>query len=67
MNRYIGIELDKRYEDWKTHEPSNRASSVMDIAIAAYMTERKAAAKLDADFKKWATIQIRLFLFAGHD
>ncbi|RAR07338.1 glycosyltransferase family 1 protein [Stemphylium lycopersici] len=51
MDRYIGTEMDKQYEDWKTNEPSNRAKSVMDIAIAAYMTERKAVAKLNADFK----------------
>lgn len=67
MNRYLNAELDKRYEDWRTNEPSTRARSVMDMAIASYMSERKVAAKLDADFKKWATVQIRLFLFAGHD
>ncbi|CAE7194187.1 hypothetical protein P3342_009590 [Pyrenophora teres f. teres] len=67
MDRYINAELDKRYEDWRTNEPATRAKSVMDIAIAAYMGERKASEKLDAQFKKWATTQIRLFLFAGHD
>jgi cytochrome P450 len=67
MDRYIGAELDKRYEDWRTNEPSTRAKSVMDIAIAAYMGERKGAANLDPEFKKWAIVQIRLFLFAGHD
>jgi cytochrome P450 len=67
MNRYIDVELDKRYQDWKTNVPATRAKSVMDIAIAAYMGERQGSDKLDADFKKWATVQIRLFLFAGHD
>jgi cytochrome P450 len=67
MDRYISTELDKRYEDWRTNEPSTRAKSVMDIAIAAYMGERKAAAKLDFDVKKCATVQIQLFLSAGHD
>ncbi|KAF1839160.1 cytochrome P450 71B25 [Decorospora gaudefroyi] len=67
MDRYVFAELDKRYEDWKNNEPATRAKSVMDIAIAAYMGERKASPKLDAEFKKWASAQIRLFLFAGHD
>lgn len=67
MDRYIGDELDKRYEDWKTNKPSARAHSIMDIAIAAYMGERKGSVKLDAEFKRWATTQVRLFLFAGHD
>jgi cytochrome P450 len=67
MDQYIGKELDKRYEDWKSNEPTARAKSVMDIAIAGYMSERKAVERLDAEFKAWATAQIRLFLFAGHD
>jgi cytochrome P450 len=67
MNRYIHAELDKRYEDWKSNKPAARAKSVMDITIAAYMGEREASEKLDPEFKVWATAQIRLFLFAGHD
>jgi putative alpha-1,2-mannosidase len=56
MNHYLSAELDKRYEDWRVNEPSTRARSVMDIAIASYMSERKAAAKLDAEFKRWAIV-----------
>ncbi len=67
MNRYINAELDKRYEEWKSEKLTDRAKSVMDIAIAAYMSERKASDKLDSKFKSWATVQIRLFLFAGYD
>lgn len=69
MNRYINVELDKRYEAWKNDKltASARAKSVMDIAIEAYMEERSASEKLDSGFKAWATAQIRLFLFAGHD
>ncbi|KAF1953540.1 cytochrome P450 71B25 [Byssothecium circinans] len=67
MNNYINAELDKRYEEWKSNKPTTRGKSVMDIAIAAYMSERKTSQKLDPDFKAWATVQIRLFLFAGHD
>jgi len=66
MNRYVGVELDKRYEIWRSNKPTG-AKSVMDIAIEAYMKERKTSEKLDPAFKKWAIVQIRLFLFAGHD
>ncbi|KAE8414445.1 putative N-alkane-inducible cytochrome P450 [Aspergillus pseudocaelatus] len=67
MNHYIGIELDKRYEAWKQQKPSTRANSIIDIVLAEFMSTRPAGATLDSEFKKWATIQIRLFLFAGHD
>ncbi|KAH7558362.1 hypothetical protein BM1_05634 [Bipolaris maydis] len=67
MDSYVGNELDKRYEQWKSNEPSKGAKSVMDLTIADYMGERKGADKLDPEFKRWATTQIRLFLFAGHD
>jgi hypothetical protein len=32
----------------------------MEIAIVACMSERKASENLDAEFKKWTTVQIRL-------
>jgi cytochrome P450 len=67
MNSYIDAELDKRYEVWKSSKPVTRAKSVMDIIIDAYMKERRTSDTLDAEFKKWAIVQIRLFLFAGHD
>jgi len=67
MNQYIATELDKRYEEWKAG--SRATTSVMDIAIASYMDgcKTKPPPQLDADFKAWAIVQIRLFLFAGHD
>lgn len=67
MNRYTDTELDKRYEEWRRKSPTNSAKSVMDIAIATYMKERKIGEKTDPQFKAWARVQIRLFLFAGHD
>jgi hypothetical protein len=51
MNRYINIELDKRYEVWKTNRPTIRAKSVMGIAIEANMKEQKTSDKLDSGFK----------------
>ncbi|THC88668.1 hypothetical protein EYZ11_011886 [Aspergillus tanneri] len=67
MKRYIGIELEKRYQVWKQHKPSTRANSIIDIVLANFMSTQPAGAKLDPEFKAWATIQIRTFLFAGHD
>ncbi|KAF2642012.1 cytochrome P450 [Massarina eburnea CBS 473.64] len=66
MNRYINFELEKRYKAWKSNNHT-LTKSVMDIAIETYMKERKTSDKLDSRFKTWATTQIRLFLFAGHD
>ncbi|KAE8141616.1 cytochrome P450 [Aspergillus pseudotamarii] len=67
MSRYIGLELDKRYEDWRQQKPSARANSIIDIVLAEYMSTRPAGTTLDPEFKAWATIQLRTFLFAGHD
>lgn len=68
MNSYIGKELDKRYAEWTQDESSSR--STMHLALKGYMAQQTAKPRpkqLDPAFKKWATIQIRLFLFAGHD
>ncbi|KAB8249601.1 cytochrome P450 [Aspergillus flavus] len=67
MNQYIGAELDKRYEAWTQNKPSTRANSIIDIVLAEYMSTRPVRAALDPEFKSWATIQLRTFLFAGHD
>ncbi|KAE8362948.1 cytochrome P450 [Aspergillus caelatus] len=69
MNHYIGIEIERRYQEWlqNKNKPSTRRQSIMDMAIAEYMKTRAAGQKLDPEFKTWATFQIRLFLFVGHD
>ncbi|KAE8383240.1 putative N-alkane-inducible cytochrome P450 [Aspergillus bertholletiae] len=72
MNHYIGIELEKRYQEWLQNRPKpstrpTRHQSIMDMTIAEYMKTRAAGPKLDPEFKTWATFQIRLFLFVGHD
>ncbi|KAJ5647168.1 hypothetical protein N7490_003540 [Penicillium lividum] len=80
MNHLIGIELEKRYQEWKESDqvkPStSRPRSIIDIVLAEYMKTRpqeqtfqprSQKAQLDPEFKKWATIQTRLFLFVGHD
>ncbi|RAL03307.1 cytochrome P450 [Aspergillus ibericus CBS 121593] len=72
LNHHIGVELEKRYQEWLQRDKTqNRGKSIMDIVIAEYMKTRPASqahtATLDPEFKSWATIQIRLFLFVGHD
>ncbi|KAJ5626642.1 hypothetical protein N7528_004069 [Penicillium herquei] len=77
MNHHIGIELEKRYQEWRQLEDDqiNKSSSphgtrsIIDIVLAEYMKTRtdKQETHLDPEFKKWATIQTRLFLFVGHD
>lgn len=78
MNKYISRELDKRYAEWIAQDQdSNNATesssrSVMHIVLAGYMEQQQSSKgsrpkELDPAFKKWAIVQIRLFLFAGHD
>ncbi|KAJ5114158.1 hypothetical protein N7456_002692 [Penicillium angulare] len=71
LNNLIGIELDKCYRKWKEDKItsiSSRPKSIMDIVIAEYMKTRPQEDQhLDPEFRAWAVIQIRLFLFVGHD
>ena len=73
MNHHIGLELEKRYQEYlqQDHKTTTRGKSIMDIVIAEYMKNRPASqtqiSTLDPEFKSWAIIQIRLFLFVGHD
>ncbi|KAE8349705.1 putative N-alkane-inducible cytochrome P450 [Aspergillus coremiiformis] len=70
MIHHIGIELEKRYQKWKQQgeTSSSTSKSIMDLVITEYMKTRPVAGStLDPKFKAWATIQIRLFLFVGHD
>ncbi|KAI0008223.1 cytochrome protein [Xylariaceae sp. FL0662B] len=66
--RYFGQELDKRYAEWTKDKASSR--SIIHLALEGYMGQQKGKPRpkrLDPAFKKWASVQIRLFLFAGHD
>ncbi|KAL5342020.1 cytochrome P450 [Aspergillus crustosus] len=70
MNHYIGIELEKRYQEWKHQDYSDSSGpkTLMDLAIEEHMKAHPVAAPtLDPTFKAWATAHIRLFLFVGHD
>lgn len=72
MNRYIGSELDKRYENYKADiKKKSRSLSVIDLVLSAYLSgpykSTPPPARLDDEFRDLAIRQIRLFVFAGHD
>lgn len=73
MNNYIGKELDKRYEDYRTNvgpEAAAKSKSVISLVIQGYVEQnrsQKPTSNLDPTFRAYATSQIRTFLFAGHD
>ncbi|KAL2835471.1 putative N-alkane-inducible cytochrome P450 [Aspergillus pseudoustus] len=70
MNHYIGLELEKRYQQLKHAEFSSPSGpkTLMDLAMAEHFkTSPVAGETLDPKFKAWATAHMRLFLFVGHD
>jgi cytochrome P450 len=69
MNRYIGNELDKRYNEYKTDPENKQTKAVIDLIMQAYLPNNAQAVpeRLDAEFRAFAISQIRLFVFVGHD
>ena len=69
MDKYIGNELDKRYEEFKADLDSKRTKAVIDLLLQAYLPEnaRSRPERLDPDFRAFAISQIRFFVFVGHD
>ncbi|CAG8959468.1 hypothetical protein HYFRA_00001366 [Hymenoscyphus fraxineus] len=71
MNRFIGDELQKRWKLYQEKNDEEFSTSIMDLAIRSFIESQPSGSpkpeKLDKDFVKVATSQIRLFLFAGHD
>jgi cytochrome P450 len=70
MKTYISSELDKRFAEYQSNENPAGSRSIIDLVLESYMSESpssKNSKHLDPTFKSWATTQIRLFLFAGHD
>lgn len=60
MDKYIDQDLDRRYKD--TGKDS-RSKTIIDLALSAY-NER---GEMDANFRKYARSQMKVFIFAGHD
>ena len=69
MDRYIGNQLNKRYAEYRADSENSRTKAVIDLVLQAYMPgdAKSKPEKLDAEFRAFATRQIRLFVFAGHD
>jgi hypothetical protein len=76
LNTYIRGELAKRFEERKfLIESRGRATdkrigkSIASLALDEYITNhmQTETAKLDSDFVRYASAQLRLFLVAGHD
>ena len=73
MNTYIRKELEKRFSETRQEQSSlqsasRHAKSVIALALEAYHEDNLLkATKLDDHFAKYATYQIRTFLFAGND
>lgn len=69
MDNYIGMELDKRYKEYQADLGNTRSKAVIDLVLQAYLTDmaKKRTEQLDPEFRLFATSQIRLFIFAGHD
>ena len=68
MNQYIYRQLENRFASDKP-EARKRSKAIIDLALEAYKAEANGAIKggMDPTFKEFATSQIKLFLFAGHD
>ena len=74
MTDYIGKVLEDRFASQKNEqsdEKKPRKRTMIDLALESYRSQTTASAVeaegLDPDFKKHATTQIRVFIFAGHD
>ncbi|KAJ4347925.1 uncharacterized protein N0V89_009297 [Didymosphaeria variabile] len=68
MDRYIGAELDRRFQEYKSNAESSASKSVIDLALQEYLKgSEKLPDKLDPSFRAFAIRQIKLFIFAGYD
>lgn len=68
MDKYINRDLDNRYN---TINSDNKSKTIIDLALSGYRTENTSSAtgkmQLDAEFRKYARAQLKVFIFAGHD
>lgn len=72
MDSYINKEIDKRFEAYKTkaYEHGNdQFESIFDIVLQDYLAHpsRSTLTELDQGFRSFATRNMRLLLFVGHD
>ncbi len=73
MDKYIDVELTKRYCEYKADNKGKRTKAIIDLVLQGYIPERldqgsrATGVDLDPSFRAFAIRQIRLFVFAGHD
>ena len=75
MDRYIDNELSKRLRESQADHEGKRQKAIIDLILQGYIAESQSSNpksgfpvdKLDPSFRAFATSQIRLFVFAGHD
>lgn len=72
MDIYINKELDKRFEAYKTkafERGNDHFESIIDLALQDYLSDPSmvGSKKLDEDFRTFATRNMRMLLFSGHD
>ncbi len=73
MDSYIRVEVAKRFEAYQKmidrSEEKQQVECIIDLALQDYMadTSRSGSKELDDDFKTFATRNMRMLLFSGHD
>lgn len=75
MDRYLGRELENRFAAQQNigkigSARSSASKRVVDLALDKYLEEQpraKATRSMDANFKKFAVCQMKVFMLAGHD
>ena len=75
MNRYISRELESRFADHqKVAEAEGvkrrKSKTIIDLALDKYLEEQKSpnvTKCMDANFKRFAISQMKVFILAGHD
>ncbi|KAF2278808.1 cytochrome P450 [Westerdykella ornata] len=73
MNKYIGTEIDKQFDELAaarrhpTQKTSPNSRSIIALTMDKYLDELGDSQMSKEEFKRLATSQLRMFLYAGHD
>ncbi|KAL5377601.1 hypothetical protein DPSP01_009655 [Paraphaeosphaeria sporulosa] len=63
MDRYIGAELDRKFQEYRTDPESALSKSVIDLVLQKYLKGyERLPTKLDSNFRAFAIRQIKLFI-----
>ena len=67
MDKYIGAELEKRFQDYQEKRISSNSTSVIDLVLKAYLAESEEnrdnarRSKLDPRFRASALLRLRRY------